>query len=152
MGEPGVLQSMGSQRVGHDLGTEQQQRSQSLVRWIPMPQRSENLGAGDQYRQVHYSLGRRIKEFSFLVCEKSAGALLRGRLQAAQLPLQGRGSISDRMSANALQHPGLRGALCGSRGRRQAVLAAVIADVKWRLRVIQEMAMLLLCSQEGPGL
>ena len=93
-----------------------------------------------------------MKEISFLFCEKSAGALLRGRLQAAQLHLQGRCSISDQMSANTLQHPGLRGTLCGRRGRKQAVLAAVIADVKRRLWVVREMAMPLVCSQEGPGL
>ena len=29
-GKPGVLQSMGSQRVGHDLVTEQQNTSQSV--------------------------------------------------------------------------------------------------------------------------
>ena len=31
MGKPGVLQSMGSQRVGHDLASEQQQQKSGLI-------------------------------------------------------------------------------------------------------------------------
>lgn len=90
----------------------------SLVRWIQMPQRFKLLSprnldqeAGAQQKQV--TVVSSEGGISFLVFKESARALLRGRLQAAQLCLQGRGSVSAQMSANPSQHPGPRGTLCG---------------------------------------
>ena len=51
MEEPGVPQSMGSQRVGHDLATEQQQRTRVTV---PIKKKKKLL---DPCLQPHYTLG-----------------------------------------------------------------------------------------------